>query len=90
VSVLIVSVASLIPALESRLQLKKAKPGDRSGDHEARHRKWSHLDLLLWSSGRRAASSPPNLPYISFLGGFKVRLSPSLGKTNRRIFSKMF
>jgi hypothetical protein len=59
VSALIVSVASLVPALEAGLYLKKAKPGDRSGDKEARHRKWSHLDLLRWSSGRRVGLLAP-------------------------------
>lgn len=51
VAALIVSVASLIPSLKPRLQLEQANPGDRSGDEEARHRNWSHLDLLRWSHG---------------------------------------
>ena len=63
VSPLIVSVASLIPSLKTRLQLEQAKPGDRSGDEETRHRKWIHVDLLRWSlMGRRVAPRPLSLP----------------------------
>jgi hypothetical protein len=56
-------VASLIPSLKTRLQLEQAKPRDRSGDEETRHRKWIHVDLLRWSlMGRRVAPSPLSLP----------------------------
>jgi hypothetical protein len=45
VPTLIVSVPPLIPALKPCLQLKQAKPRDRSCDEKACHHEWSHLDL---------------------------------------------
>jgi hypothetical protein len=45
-SALIVSVASLIPSLEPRLQFEQTHPGDGCADKKARHHEWRHHDLL--------------------------------------------